>query len=106
MEDGIMEDTRIIAARSRSGAGGSETTAMMSLLCQRIAAAFGFPLRDVVPAATLEHDLGLDRFDVFELLDALEAAFSVSIADEEAKSARTVSDLEHLISTSLTRTAA
>jgi hypothetical protein len=46
------------------------------------------------------------RFDVVELLDALEAAFSVSIADEEAKSIRTVSDLEHPISTSLTRAAA
>ena len=92
-------------ARSRSGAGGNETTAMMSLLCQRIASEFGFPLQEVVPSATLEH-LGLDRFDVFEFLDALEAAFSVSIADEEAKSVRTVSDLEHLISTSLARTAA
>ena len=93
-------------ARSRSGAGGSETTSMMSLLCQRIASEFGFPLQEVAPSATLEHDLGLDRFDVFEFLDALEAAFSVSIADEEAKSVRTVSDLEHLISTSLARTAA
>ena len=79
---------------------------MMSLLCRRIASEFGFPLQEVVPSVTLEHDLGLDLFDVFELLNALEAAFSVSIADEEAKSVRTVSDLEHLISTSLTRAAA
>ena len=41
-----------------------------------------------------------------KIVDALEATFSVSIADEEAKSVRTVSDLGRLISTSLTPAAA
>lgn len=58
-----------------------------------LAAHLGVPLQDLEWDQRLTQDLGLDRFDLLELLDALEEAFSVSLPHETAPNLETVSDV-------------
>lgn len=53
----------------------------------------------LTPEATLYDDLGLDSLDAVDLVVALEKAFTVKLANEEAvRSVRTMEDLFRLIS--------
>jgi len=47
---------------------------------------------DVVPEASFVDDLGADSLDLVEMIMAMEEAFNVSIADEDAEKIKTVQD--------------
>ncbi|MBW2618518.1 MAG: acyl carrier protein [Deltaproteobacteria bacterium] len=47
---------------------------------------------DVVPEASFVDDLGADSLDQVEMIMAMEEAFNISIADEDAEKIRTVQD--------------
>jgi acyl carrier protein len=47
---------------------------------------------DVVPAASFVDDLGADSLDLVEMIMAMEEAFNISIADEEAEQIKSVQD--------------
>lgn len=47
---------------------------------------------DVVPEASFVDDLGADSLDLVEMIMAMEEAFNISIADEDAEKIRTVKD--------------
>ncbi len=47
---------------------------------------------DVVPEASFVDDLGADSLDLVEMIMAMEEAFNISIADEEAEKIKTVQD--------------
>lgn len=47
---------------------------------------------DVVPEASFVDDLGADSLDLVEMIMAMEEAFDVSIADEDAEKIKTVQD--------------
>jgi acyl carrier protein len=47
---------------------------------------------DVVPQASFVDDLGADSLDLVEMIMAMEEAFNISIADEDAEKIRTVQD--------------
>ena len=47
---------------------------------------------DVVPEASFVDDLGADSLDLVEMIMAMEEAFDVSIADEDAEQIKTVQD--------------
>lgn len=47
---------------------------------------------DVVPKASFVDDLGADSLDLVEMIMAMEEAFSISIADEDAEKIKTVQD--------------
>jgi len=52
----------------------------------------------LTPGATLYDDLGLDSLDAVDLVVALEKAFAIKLANEEAvRSVRTVDDLVRLV---------
>ena len=52
----------------------------------------------LVPAATLYDDLGLDSLDAVDMVVAMEKSFGVKLANEEAiKAVRTMDDLCNLI---------
>ncbi len=46
------------------------------------------------PDANILDDLGADSLDVVEMVMAIEEAFDIEIADEDAESMRTVGDVE------------
>ena len=51
----------------------------------------------VVPAASFVDDLGADSLDLVELIMAMEEAFDIEIADEEAEKITTVQHaIEHV----------
>jgi len=53
----------------------------------------------LTPEATLYDDLGLDSLDAVDLVVALEKAFTIKLANEEAvRSVRTMGDLFQLVS--------
>jgi len=53
----------------------------------------------LTPAATLYDELGLDSLDAVDLVVALEKAFTIKLANEEAvRSVRTMDDLFRLVS--------
>jgi acyl carrier protein len=53
----------------------------------------------LTPEATLYDDLGLDSLDAVDLVVALEKAFTIKLANEEAvRSVRTMADLFRLVS--------
>jgi len=53
----------------------------------------------LTPEATLYDDLGLDSLDAVDLVVALERAFAIKLANEEAvRSVRTMADLFQLVS--------
>lgn len=47
---------------------------------------------DVVPEASFVDDLGADSLDLVEMIMAMEEAFNISIADEDAEKIKTVKD--------------
>jgi acyl carrier protein len=52
----------------------------------------------LTPGATLYDDLGLDSLDAVDLVVALEKAFTIKLANEEAvRSVRTMDDLVRLV---------
>ncbi len=59
---------------------------------QIISDQLGVDLADVVEEASFVDDLGADSLDLVELIMAMEEAFNVEIADEEAETIRTVKD--------------
>jgi acyl carrier protein len=65
-----------------------------------IAEEFELDPAKLTPEATLYDDLGLDSLDAVDLVVALEKAFAIKLANEEAvRSVRTMADLFQLIST-------
>lgn len=46
------------------------------------------------PEASILEDLGADSLDVVELVMAIEDAFDIEVADEDAEAMRTVGDVE------------
>jgi len=47
---------------------------------------------DVVPQASFVDDLGADSLDLVEMIMAMEEAFNISIADEDAEKIKTIQD--------------
>ncbi len=63
-----------------------------------IAEEFELDPAKLTPEATLYDDLGLDSLDAVDLVVALEKAFSIKLANEEAvRSVRTMDDLFRLV---------
>ncbi|MEM7409792.1 MAG: acyl carrier protein [Myxococcota bacterium] len=62
-------------------------------VCQILAEHLGVPLEELDWTTRLDSELGLDRFDTLELLDALEEAFGMSIPDTAASLFETVFDV-------------
>lgn len=52
---------------------------------------------EVTPQAHLQNDLGMDSFDLMEIVMSLEEHFDISIADDEAQSLQTVQQVVDLI---------
>ncbi|MAI77745.1 MAG: acyl carrier protein [Deltaproteobacteria bacterium] len=52
--------------------------------------------------ANILEDLGADSLDVVELVMAIEEAFDIEIADEEAESLRMLSDVERFVNARVT----
>ncbi|KIX11379.1 acyl carrier protein [Dethiosulfatarculus sandiegensis] len=58
------------------------------IICEQLSVAE----EDVVPEASFVDDLGADSLDLVEMIMAMEEAFDVSIADEDAEKIKTVQD--------------
>lgn len=56
------------------------------------------PAEQVVPDASFSDDLGADSLDLVELVEAIEAAFEVRIADDELADITTVGEAYSLVS--------
>lgn len=54
----------------------------------------GVDLGEMKPEANILEDLGADSLDVVEMVMAIEEAFDIEIADEDAEAMRTVGDVE------------
>ena len=54
---------------------------------------------DVVSKASFVDDLGADSLDLVEMIMAMEEAFNISIADEDAENIKTVQDAIDYIKT-------
>ncbi len=66
---------------------------------QVVAEEFELDPAKLTPEATLYDDLGLDSLDAVDLVVALEKAFTIKLANEEAvRSVRTMADLFLLVS--------
>ena len=50
------------------------------------------PMEDVIQEASFVDDLGADSLDLVEMIMAMEEAFGISIADEDAEKIKTVKD--------------
>jgi acyl carrier protein len=64
---------------------------------QAIALDLGIPLDEIRPEARIRQDLGMDTFDLQELLGALEDEFEVAFPEGEEKTLRTVADIECVV---------
>jgi acyl carrier protein len=53
---------------------------------------------DLTGDANILEDLGADSLDVVELVMAIEEAFEIEIADEEAENLKTLGDVERFVS--------
>ncbi len=58
------------------------------IVCEQL----GVDAADVVDDASFVDDLGADSLDLVELIMAMEEAFNIEIADEDAEKIRTVKD--------------
>jgi acyl carrier protein len=58
------------------------------IICEQLSVAED----DVVPEASFVDDLGADSLDLVEMIMAMEEAFDISIADEDAEKIKTVQD--------------
>lgn len=65
-----------------------------ALVCDQLGVAPG----ELVGDANILEDLGADSLDVVELVMAIEEAFEIEIADEEAETLRTLGDVERFVS--------
>jgi acyl carrier protein len=54
----------------------------------------GVERAEMRPDADILEDLGADSLDVVEMVMAIEEAFDIEIADEDAEAMRTVGDVE------------
>ncbi len=61
---------------------------VIKIICEQLSVSE----EDVVPEASFVDDLGADSLDLVEMIMAMEEAFDVSIADEEAEKIKTVKD--------------
>ena len=59
-----------------------------------IAEQLGVDAKEMRPDADILEDLGADSLDVVEMVMAIEEAFDIEIADEDAEAMRTVGDVE------------
>ncbi|MFH1061138.1 MAG: acyl carrier protein [Pseudomonadota bacterium] len=59
-----------------------------SIICEQLSVAE----EDVVSEASFVDDLGADSLDLVEMIMAMEEAFNISIADEDAEKIKTVQD--------------
>jgi acyl carrier protein len=57
-----------------------------------IAEQLGVKPEEVTPEAKFVEDLGADSLDLVEMIMAMEEAFNISIADEDAEKIKTVQD--------------
>lgn len=58
------------------------------IICEQLSVAE----EDVVSEASFVDDLGADSLDLVEMIMAMEEAFNISIADEDAEKIRSVQD--------------
>ncbi len=59
-----------------------------AIICDQLSVA----PEDVVSKASFVDDLGADSLDLVEMIMAMEEAFNISIADEDAEKIKTVQD--------------
>ncbi|MFZ5587014.1 MAG: acyl carrier protein [Thermodesulfobacteriota bacterium] len=59
-----------------------------AIICEQLSVAED----DVVPEASFVDDLGADSLDLVEMIMAMEEAFNISIADEDAEKIKSVQD--------------
>lgn len=59
-----------------------------AIICEQLSV----PEEDVVTKASFIDDLGADSLDLVEMIMAMEEAFNISIADEDAEKIKTVQD--------------
>ncbi|MBI5604154.1 MAG: acyl carrier protein [Deltaproteobacteria bacterium] len=59
-----------------------------AIICEQLSVAS----EDVVAQASFVDDLGADSLDLVEMIMAMEEAFNISIADEDAEKIKTVQD--------------
>jgi acyl carrier protein len=62
-----------------------------------MAARLGLQAEQIVPAARLVEDLGLDSLDAVELAIAVERKFNIEVPEEELTKLKTVSDMVALV---------
>jgi acyl carrier protein len=72
----------------------SESAALTDKLRELMAEQLGADLADMKPEASILEDLGADSLDVVEMVMAIEEAFDIEVADEDAEAMRTVGDVE------------
>lgn len=85
--------------RMRMRRGGAEVSeSSVAELSDRIrglmAEQLGVELAQMSSDANILDDLGADSLDVVEMVMAIEDAFDIEIADEDAEAMRTVGDVE------------
>jgi acyl carrier protein len=66
-----------------------------AIICEQLSVAE----EDVVSKASFVDDLGADSLDLVEMIMAMEEAFNISIADEDAEKIKTVQDAIDYIKT-------
>jgi acyl carrier protein len=66
-----------------------------AIICEQLSVAE----EDVVAKASFVDDLGADSLDLVEMIMAMEEAFNISIADEDAEKIKTVQDAVDYIKT-------
>ncbi|MEW6185429.1 MAG: acyl carrier protein [Thermodesulfobacteriota bacterium] len=59
-----------------------------AIICEQLSVAE----EDVIAKASFVDDLGADSLDLVEMIMAMEEAFNISIADEDAEKIKTVQD--------------
>ena len=67
---------------------------VIKIICEQLSVAE----EDVTPEASFVDDLGADSLDLVEMIMAMEEAFGISIADEDAEKIKTVQDALDYIS--------
>jgi acyl carrier protein len=72
----------------------SESAALTGKLRELMAEQLGVDRADMKPEASILEDLGADSLDVVEMVMAIEEAFDIEVADEDAEAMRTVGDVE------------
>ena len=79
---------------SESNPASNELNALNEKVRGLMAEQLGVDLAEMLPGASILDDLGADSLDVVEMVMAIEDAFDIEVADEDAESMRTVGDVE------------